>query len=439
MKLIDPSKWQRNVIREGNNTYSPAQIQAKAAELRRTIEPFRGGRLALIRPSAALLAVLLAAIGDDDFAIVLLRSQARESAESLAALQIAAVVDEVGNIHQTGISFKGTKQQEVLMETSGTTGRPKVITHSLRNLSGGVKSRPSTATPARWLLTYPVSAFAGLQVLLTALASGDELITVANPGSVSLAAAAVEYKPTHMSATPTFWRSFVASCGPRASTVPLRQITLGGEIADQHILDLLHRSFPDASLTHIYASTEAGSVFSVKDGRAGFPADWLVSGFGEVRLRITDGVLEVDSPRAMLTKEGNEHGDVPSPKASRWIRTGDLVRVRGDRIIFLGREDTLINVGGSKVIPEEVEDVLLGIPGVLQARVYGCPNPITGNIVCADVVMPGPEDTDPRSTDFRSSVRASLVDKLERYKQPRIIRFLDQIAYSDTGKTSRSS
>jgi len=434
MTVIDPSKWCGNVIREGNNTFSAGQIQAEAAELRRRLELFRRGRLALVRPSAALVTRLLAAIGDDDFGIALLRSRSRESRESLASLHIAAVMDEAGDIHETGISTRETKQQEVLMETSGTTGTPKVIIHSVQSLLSGVKPRPATAPPARWLLTYPVSAFAGLQVLLTALASGDELITVVNPGAATLAAAAVEYKPTHMSATPTFWRSFVASSGPHASAVPLRQITLGGEIADQHTLDLLRRSFPEASLTHIYASTEAGSVFSVKDGKAGFPANWLTSGVGEARLRITEGVLEVNSPRAMVAKEGEECRDVLSANASHWIRTGDLVEVRGDRVIFLGREDTLINVGGSKVIPEEVENVLLGIPGIVQARVYGCPNPITGNLVCADVVVSGAEQG-----DVRSKLQAAFAGNLERHKQPRIIRFLDQIAHSDTGKVSRSS
>ena len=237
-----------------------------------------------------------------------------------------------------------------------------------------------------------------------------------------------------MSATPTFWRSFVASCGPHAHTVPLRQITLGGEIADQHTLDLLRRSFPQASLTHIYASTEAGSVFSVKDARAGFPASWLASGIGGVRLRISEGVLDVHSPRAMVAKEGEEYGDAAPRNESRWIRTGDLVQVRGDRVIFLGREDTLINVGGSKVIPEEVEYVLLGVPEIVQARVYGRPNPITGNLVCADVVVSGAEQA-----DVRSKLQVAFAANLERYKQPRIIRFVDQIAQSDTGKVSRNS
>ena len=181
MRLLDPSKWQGNVLREGNLTFSALQIQAKGAELRRKLEPFRGGRLAVVRPSATLVTLFLAAIGDDDFGIALLRSRSRESKESLASLRIAAVVDETGDVRETGVSIRETKQQEVLMETSGTTGTPKVVIHSMQSLLSGVRPRPANAPPARWLLTYPVSAFAGLQVLLTALASGDELVARNKP------------------------------------------------------------------------------------------------------------------------------------------------------------------------------------------------------------------------------------------------------------------
>src|SRR5664279_2192869 len=92
MTVIDPSKWCGNVIREGNNTFSAEQIQAEAAELRRRLELFQRGRLALVRPSAALVTRLLAAIGDDDFGIALLRSRSRESRESLASLHIACLL-----------------------------------------------------------------------------------------------------------------------------------------------------------------------------------------------------------------------------------------------------------------------------------------------------------------------------------------------------------
>src|ERR1019366_3219431 len=113
----------------------------------------------------------------------------------------------------------------------------------------------------KWLLTYPPSTYGGLQVLLSSLMMGAELITVSNPTVASLCEAAVTYQPSHISGTPTFWRSFLLMLGPRASRLQLEQITLGGEIADAHILRALRGTYPAAAISHIYASTEAGALF----------------------------------------------------------------------------------------------------------------------------------------------------------------------------------
>ena len=79
------------------------------------------------------------------------------------------------------------------------------------------------------------------------------------------------------------------------------QITLGGEAVDQDLLDRLHAAFPHARLTHIYASTEMGVCFSVRDGKAGFPADYLSDRSLPCQLRIaSDGELEIRSKRAMV-------------------------------------------------------------------------------------------------------------------------------------------
>jgi acyl-coenzyme A synthetase/AMP-(fatty) acid ligase len=310
-----------------------------------------------------------------------------------------------------------------MMETSGTTGPPKLITHSLERIVQGVSRRPPVAAPAKWLLTYPVAAFAGLQVLLTALLSGDELIATTDFRASVLACLALHYGPSHMSATPTFWRAFLAACGPALSSLPLRQITLGGEIADQATLDLLRHNFPSASIRHIYASTEAGVVFSVKDGLAGFPAKWLLQEVNGVKVRVSDSVLEVQSPRAMIGSD------------NIWIRTGDIVVVDSDRVHFMGRTDTLINVGGSKVLAEEVEGVLLAITGVRHARVFGVKNPITGQIVAAEVVL---EDY-AKPAAMRDVICKSLTASLERYKHPRLLTFVNQIGQSETGKIVRRS
>ncbi len=117
-----------------------------------------------------------------------------------------------------------------------------------------------------------------------------------------------------------------------------------------------------------------------------------------------------------------------------WLITGDIVKVAGDRVMFLGREDTVINVGGAKVIPEEVETVLLQVPGVLDARVYGAKNPITGYVLAAEITWnsPVPEE------QARAQIFGYLSARLESFKVPRMYRFSLGSKVNEAGKKERN-
>ncbi|NJN63395.1 MAG: acyl--CoA ligase [Acidobacteria bacterium] len=295
-----------------------------------------------------------------------------------------AALERVGITHQLAAGTArerriGTPQTptaaEVVLFSSGTSGTPKAALHGLNRLADSVRIPNGVDADDGWMLTFNPSTYAGLQTLLTAGLAGCRLIDVFGIGIADVAAFSARSGATHASATPTFWRAFLAASS--FEKPPLRQITLGGEAVDQAILDALRAAFPTARLTHIYASTEAGYVFSVQDGRAGFPASWLSD--PDPRVRIEGEMLMV---RAMSRME--RYLGALSPFEGDWVRTGDLVQVKGERVVFLGREDTMLNVGGNKVSPEAVEDVLLSV-GVSDAHVYGIPNPITGKLVAADV------------------------------------------------------
>ncbi|TWA87420.1 acyl-CoA synthetase (AMP-forming)/AMP-acid ligase II [Azospirillum brasilense] len=312
----------------------------------------------------------------------------------------------------------------VLLETSGTTGTPKLVRHDFQRLRG--RLRGAADPDARWLLAYEPAAFAGLQVILTALVAGATLVSAPGAGAADLARLAVAHAVTHISATPSFWRAFLLALDGAAP--PLAAITLGGEVADQPLLDRLAERFPTAKLRHIYASTEAGSLFAVGDGKAGFPAAWLDGGVDGVGLRVRDGVLEVNSPRAMLGLQiGREVGH-----GGGWLSTGDIVERRGDRALFAGRLDGRINVGGVKVSPEVVEQILLDVPGVRDALVEAAANPVTGHILTALVVpAPGVEET-----ALRAAIRAAVAD-LPPAARPRLVTMTGSIALGAAGKKTR--
>jgi acyl-coenzyme A synthetase/AMP-(fatty) acid ligase len=212
--------------------------------------------------------------------------------------------------------------------------------------------------------------------------------------------------------------------------LPLQQVTLGGEAVDQATLDRLKKSFPDARITHIYASTEAGVGFAVHDGRAGIPAQWLEQGVGDVKLRVADGVLEVKSPRAFKEYASGEATPLDS---EGWLSTGDLVRKENDRFVFVGRADRRLNVGGFKVTPEEVEAVLMRCEAVADVQVSGIPSPISGHVLCASIVPTQNVNRD----QVKRVVQQFAYERLESFKVPRVIRIVEVLEMADSGKKVR--
>jgi acyl-CoA synthetase (AMP-forming)/AMP-acid ligase II len=422
------------VVRRPAGAVTWGQIEIQARELAARLRAQALTRVALGGASPELIMAVLLACQQAGCELLLLRSQVPLEDPAWREWRVAGVVD--AGFRLTVLSApaaSGAAGFAILLTTSGTTGKPKVARHSIDALLGRIRFHASRGARPRWLLTYHPSSFAGLQVLLTVLVSGAELIAVDRPNVPELARAALEHRPTHVSATPTFWRAFLVALGESASVLPLDQITLGGEIVDQATLERLRALFPKAGITHIYASTEAGALFAVRDGVAGFPAPWLEEGVDGARLRIRGGELQVQSPRAML---GYESGAKASPVlADGWLSTGDLVEQRGDRVYFLGRGDSVISVGGAKLTPEEVEAVLLQVPGVAEGRVFGVKNPITGYLVGAEIVADPGADVERLRADLIAAARTQL----EPYKVPRVIRFVASIRVSEAGKKDRSA
>jgi len=311
--------------------------------------------------------------------------------------------------------------------TSGTTGMPKIATHSLPTLiskaKAGQSRRPKNG--GRWLLTYQPTGFAGLQVTLTAALWSGLLITPAERTMNGFHQAAMRWDATHISATPTFWRSFLMLADP--SKMALQQITLGGEASDQPTLDRLRAAFPDVRMTHTYASTEAGVVYAVHDGKEGFPAEWLEKAPKGVELRIVEGFLQIRTPNMMRGYASKQ--DQPLLEDG-WLATADLAVVEGDRVRVLGRDDNTINVGGSKVYPLPVEAVILDVPGVIEAHVYGVANPVTGQLVAADVVLE--DGLDQKAT--KKTILTACRESLEGYSVPRVMKFVDEISVSASTK-----
>lgn len=303
----------------------------------------------------------------------------------------------------------------VLLLTTGTTGVRKGARHDWARLAAAV--RVPAGADARWLLAYDLSQFAGIQVLLHVLASGATLVAPATKRPREAIAEMRRHGVTHVSATPTFWRLLAGSIDPEtAAGLAITQVTLGGEATPESLLERLRELFPAARISHVYAGTEFGSVVSVCDGRAGLPASVLERpDDADAQFRILEGELEIRSRVGMLGYYGE------ADHAAGWQHTGDLVELRGDRILFVGRRSEIINVGGAKVHPLPIEEIVASVEGVALAAAYGRASPITGQIVVLDVVTaPGAE---PAAVE--AAIRAAC-ERLPRPGRPQRIRFVDE-------------
>lgn len=318
-----------------------------------------------------------------------------------------------------------------VLATSGTTNTPKLVSHKLSSLSSTTKTDTVRGAGQKWGMLYDPSRFAGLQVLLQSLLSGAELL--APPYNWTLEKKIdffIEHGCTHLSCTPTLWRKIIM-CS-HASNMSLVQATLGGEIADQRILNVLSQKFPHARVSHIYASTETGVGFAVSDRMEGFPKELFNSSTpGGLSLKEKDGRLFIRSPEAR-GRYLNSHAILSS--ADGWVDTGDRIVLRNDRYYFLGRESGVINVGGDKVHPEAIENFLSSIEGVREARVYGKKNPITGAIVVADIVL---EDPTANNKEMQKYLHQYSTEKLSRYQVPAIFKFVKEIEVNAAGKIVR--
>jgi acyl-coenzyme A synthetase/AMP-(fatty) acid ligase len=315
---------------------------------------------------------------------------------------------------------------QVILFTSGTSGKPKGAVHTWQSLAAGIKVDPRFQR-TRWLLTYGLTRFAGIQVFLQAFLNSACLALARGSPSEMIHAVATE-GAEYISGTPTFWRKVLASIPLEdLRRLPVRQVTLGGEIVAQGVLNMLRSAFPEAQITHIYASTEMGACFSVRDGLEGFSVE-LLDGNSGVKMKIVDAELYIQSGRAMKKYLAAKPGG-----AEEWFATGDLVEIRDGRVCFLGRRSEIINVGGAKVYPAEVEEQIRAVPGVREARVFGTKSSFAGSLVSAEIVAAPQSNQD----ELKQRIFERCQANLPPHKRPRLIQFVEQLKETASKKLAR--
>ena len=415
------------VAQAGSNNRSVvpyAVLDAAVVAFEKQLEARRPVGIVIRAASAESLVVVAAACGRQHVPVAFLAEDSRdlvgELREWLEVTDTRTIADAAAS---TGprLEFAAIPPM-VVVATSGTSGPPKLVEHSWESLLSAARLAEQWRGRG-WLMAYDSPRWAGIQVWLQAILTGGTLVVPASRDPDVIARSLIEDNVSILPATPTLIRRLLTSADRSLlKKSALERITLGGEAADALLLEQTRAAFPGVKITQIYATTELGEVFRVADGQPGFPASWLGKSLpgGAYLSARRDGELLVQ-----LSRDTTEVG------------TGDLVERRGDRYEFTGRRSDVIVVGGAKVFPKRVEEMLRSVAGIAEARVYGLPSGITGELVAAEIVLTEPLPAGASPESIRAAALVICRESLEPHSVPRILDIVKRIATTAAGKTPR--
>jgi acyl-coenzyme A synthetase/AMP-(fatty) acid ligase len=326
----------------------------------------------------------------------------------IQSFQIAEIKDIINKIQQS--------KSKISIFTSGTTGQPKKVVHTVQALIRTVRISDNNSNQI-WGFAYNPTHMAGLQVFFQAFLNTNTLVNLFNCSRSQIYKLIDKHLITNISATPTFYRLLLPL---ENSYSHIQRVTFGGEKSDNKLHEDVLRIFPNAKINNIYASTEAGSLFSTRG------ESFLIPENITDKIKVVDGELLIHKS---LLGQSDSFTFIED-----YYCTGDLIEwVDEKRFVFkfISRKNELINTGGYKVNPSEVESNIMQIPEVIQVIVFGKPNSILGNILCAEVKV----ETISQLTEL--DIRRILSEKLQDFKIPRRIKFVDSFSLTRTGKLKR--
>ena len=308
-------------------------------------------------------------------------------------------------------SFRDHNSPGLIVFTSGSTGEPKGILHDVERV---MRKFAAERDGWRTVLFLMMDHFGGFNTLLSVFAYGGTAICVDQRTPEAVCRAIEQAGATLLPTTPTFLNLLIASGSYRDFDLSsVRLITYGTELMSETTLRKVQSIFSDAQLKQTYGLSELGVLRSRSESDSSV---WVRVGGEGFEIKIVDGTLWVRSEANMIG-----YLNAPNPfDEEGWMSTGDRVEVREDYIRFLGRQSEMINVGGQKVFPIEVENVLLQDENVLEATVYGAKHPLMGHVLHARVTLAHAEE----SQAVAERLRKLCLAHLARYKVPVKLEFV---------------
>lgn len=315
----------------------------------------------------------------------------------------------------------------LVLFSSGSTGESKAAVHDFFPLLEKFKVRRQTLRTITFLLYDHIG---GINTLLYTMSNAGCMITVRGRDPDAVLGAVESYKAELLPTSPTFLNLVLLSeAYKRYDLSSLKTITYGTEPMPENTLKRLQELFPRINLQQTYGLSEVGILRSKSKDDGSL---WVKIGGEGFETRIVDGILQIKARSAMLG-----YLNAPSPfTEDGWFNTGDAVEVDGEHVKILGRKSEIINVGGEKVYPAEVENVIQELNAVGEVTVYGERNPIMGNIVCADVT-PITKLDEAQRKDVITLVKKHCRQKLQAFKVPLKVNVVNESQHTERFKKAR--
>ena len=321
-------------------------------------------------------------------------------------------------------SFRECGSPGLVLFSSGSTGKPKGILHDFNLVVEKFRKQRQAVVAIPFLM---IDHFGGINTILAITSSLGTVVTVSDRSLAKICGAIERYKVELLPATPSFLTLLMASNLHKDFDLSsLNRITYGTEVMPQSTLDRLIKAFPGVNLQQTYGLSEVGVLRSQSRNDGSL---WVRIGGEGFQTKIANDVLWIKSEYAMV-------GYLNAPSefdADGWFNTQDQVEVDGEYFRILGRVTDLINVGGQKVYPAEVESVILDMENVQDVAVFGETHSLLGQIVVAKIVLDQPEVVE----SVKKRVRQACLAKLASFKVPVKVVLTEDVLHSVRQKKIR--
>ncbi|MEO0982764.1 MAG: fatty acid--CoA ligase family protein [Pseudomonadota bacterium] len=322
---------------------------------------------------------------------------------------------------------RGESAPAIVLFSSGSSGRPKGVVHNAARLLEKFRAPGKDLKTLAFLLFDHI---AGLDTLFYSLANASTLVLPTSRAPDDVCAMVAAYKVEVLPTAPSFLNLLLLSgAHERHDLSSLKIVTYGSEMMPQSVLERCAEALPHVRLIQKYGTSEVGAPPTQSRSNT---STWMKIGGEGYEWRERDGKFEIKAKTAMVG-----YLNAPSPfTEDGYFMTGDRIKVDGEYVRFLGRDSDIINVGGQKVFPSEVEDLVSELDCVAEVAVFGEPHAILGAAVVARV---RPADPEMKPGELRATIRAHLQGRLEPYKIPQKYKFTDEALSTARGKQVRRS